>query len=75
MKIKKISKDKYQITTQQEPIVEEVSIGDLEGQIRLLKSDKELFENNNKSITEMYNSFDLKIEKIQNKIEELKKVK
>jgi len=71
----KIDDNKFRIITSRESLIEEVSIGDIEGQIRLLQSDKELFENNNKSIIEKYNDFDVKIENLQNKIEEVKKVK
>ena len=38
--IKKISENKYQIITPQEPIIEEVSIGDIKNELERLETEK-----------------------------------
>ena len=73
--IKKISENKYQIITLQEPIIEEVSIGDIKNELERLETEKIDFEIKNSFVLNRIAEIVIKIDELKSKIEEIKKIK
>lgn len=73
--IKKISENKYQIITPQEPIIEEVSIGDIKNELERLETEKIDFEIKNSFVLNRIAEIVIKIDELKSKIEEIKKIK
>ena len=73
--IKKISENKYQIITPKEPIIEEVSIGDIKNELERLETEKIDFETKNSFVLNRIAEIVIKIDELKSKIEEIKKIK
>ena len=71
-KIEKISEGKFRITTPQEPIIEEVSIKELEEKLIYLKQEKLDFEISHFGVFNKQKEISTEIEKLKIKIDEIK---